>query len=139
MKVLLDTCVLSASRHPVDAIIVQRSLQDIEANDLFLSVISMGEITKGISLLPPSKKREELHRWALHVEQVYADRLLTITHDIAHSWGELTANAQLKGITIPVSDGLIAATALAHGLHLMTRNTVDFKATGVLLVNPWAL
>ena len=52
-------------------------------------------------------------------------------------WGELTAQAKLKGITIPTSDGLIAATALAHGLHVMTRNATDFQSTGVLLLNPW--
>ena len=137
MKVLLDTCVLSGLRHPTHATLLKNAMQFFDAKDLFLSVISIGEITKGITLLPASKKKSELQSWALQLENVYTDRLLNITSEVVHIWGELTAQAKLKGITIPTSDGLIAATALAHGLHVMTRNVADFKSTGILLLNPW--
>jgi FMN phosphatase YigB (HAD superfamily) len=90
-----------------------------------------------LTLLPASKKKSELQRWALQLENVYSDRLLNITSEVVHIWGELTAQAKLKGVTIPTSDGLIAATALAHGLHVMTRNVANFQSTGVLLLNPW--
>ncbi len=139
MKVLLDTGILSELRNPKNTALLQRALQPFDANDLYLSVISIGEIAKGIALLPPSKKKSELQNWALHLENSYDDRILSINDDIAHVWGELTANAQLQGKNIPAADGLIAATALTHGLHVMTRNVSDFKATGVLLLNPWEI
>lgn len=137
MRALLDTCVLSGLRHPMHANLLKKAIQFFDAEDLFLSVISIGEITKGIALLPASNKKNELQHWALQLEKVYADRILNVTSDVVHIWGELTAQAKLKGITIPAADGLIAATALAHGLHVMTRNVMDFKPTGVLLLNPW--
>jgi predicted nucleic acid-binding protein len=62
---------------------------------------------------------------------------LDINRDVVHVWSELTAKSQLKGKQIPALDGLIAATALTYGLHVMTRNVVDFENTGVLLMNPW--
>ncbi len=137
MKLLLDTCVLSGLRHPHHINLLKESLNAFESGDLFISVISIGEITKGITLLPHSKKRSDLQNWALHIENSYTDRLLTITIQIVHVWGEITANAQKKGKIIPVADGLIAATALVNGLHLMTRNAADFEPTGVLILNPW--
>ena len=57
--------------------------------------------------------------------------------ETAKLWGELTARAQKKGVVIPATDGLLAATALRHGLHVMTRNESDFKASGARIVNPW--
>ncbi len=126
MRALLDTCVLSGLRHPAHATLLKNAMQFFDAKDLFLSVISIGEITKGIALLPATKKKSELQSWALQLENVYTDRLLNITSEVVHIWGELAAQAKLKGISIPTSDGLIAATALANGLHVMTRNLADF-------------
>lgn len=76
--------------------------------------------------------------WAHHLETSYSDRILNIDREIVHVWGELTANAQIRGKVVHVSDGLIAATALVHGLHVITRNISDFEPTGVLILNPWA-
>lgn len=137
MKALLDTCVLSELRKPTSNAILETALQPFNPNDLFISVISIGEITKGIALLQPSKKKTELKNWAAQLENNYKDYLLGINVEIAHIWGELTSNAQIMGKKLPVADGLIAATALAHGLHVMTRNVADFELTGVLLLNPW--
>lgn len=137
MKILLDTCILSELRRPESRAILKNALSLFEAHQLFISVISIGEITKSISLLPISKKKTDLLQWSAKLEKNYVSRTLSINSDIAHLWGELTAKAQKSGKQIPTADGLIAATALAHGLHVMTRNVDDFKYTGVLLLNPW--
>lgn len=137
MRILLDTCILSELRNSSSAALLKKALEPFAAKDLFISVISIGEIIKGVSLLQPSKKKTELQNWAIFIETSYADRILNIDAEIVHIWGELTANAQQRGKTIPAVDGLIAATALTHGLHVMTRNISDFNSTGVFIINPW--
>jgi len=108
------------------------------SESLFVSVVSVGEIAKGIALLRESQKKSVLQAWLQALERDYVDRLLSVDLETSRIWGELTAAAQKIGKTVPASDGLIAATARRHGLHLMTRNTGDFAPTGVLLLNPWA-
>ncbi len=95
-------------------------------------------MAKGIALLKESKIKRDLQAWLQALEQHYADRILHIDLETSHTWGELTASAQKAGKIVPASDGLIAATARRHGLHVMTRNTEHFAPTGVLLINPWA-
>jgi predicted nucleic acid-binding protein len=137
MKVLLDTCVLSDLRRSDGNPRVRITVENYPDSDLFISVLTLGEIIKGIGLLAPGKKKEGLQRWVQGIEQNYADRMLPIDGETSRIWGEITAQARAQGITVPAVDGLIAATALRYGLHLMTRNTADFAATGVLLTNPW--
>ena len=137
MKILLDTCVLSELRRSDGNPRVRMTIENCPDSDLFISVLSLGEIIKGITLLAPGKKKEGLQRWAQGIEQNYTDRILPIDVETSRIWGEITAQARAQGITVPAVDGLIAATALRNGLHLMTRNTADFMATGVLLTNPW--
>jgi predicted nucleic acid-binding protein len=137
MRILLDTCVLSELRRPAPDPGVRRAVEEAAGEDLFLSVISIGEIAKGIALLRESQKKRALGAWLQALEHDYADRLLAIDREISHLWGELSAAAQKTGKVIGAADGLIAATARRHGLHLMTRNTGHFEAAGVALVNPW--
>jgi toxin FitB len=137
MKALLDTCVLSELRRSDGNPRVRMTVENYPDSDLFISVLTLGEIIKGIGLLAPGKKKEGLQRWVQGIEQNYADRMLPIDGETSRIWGEITAQARAQGITVPAVDGLIAATALRYGLHLMTRNTADFAATGVLLTNPW--
>ena len=137
MRVLLDTCVLSELRKSNCHQNVRKAIEDCADASLFLSVITVGEITKGIGLLNESQRKRELQSWLQTLEQHYADRILPIDLDIVHIWGEITANAQKSGQIIAASDGLIAATALRHGLHIMTRNVDDFEPSGGLLINPW--
>jgi predicted nucleic acid-binding protein len=139
MRVLLDTCILSELRHPHNGVLIKKTLEPLDGKDLFISVISVGEIAKGITLLKPSKRKSELQAWAIQLENSYNDRILTINSEVTHIWGELTAKAQMKGKVVSAADGLIAATALAHGLHVMTRNVSDFEPTGVFLLNPWKI
>ncbi len=137
MRILLDTCVLSELRkeqcHPG----VYRSVEKITDEELFVSVITIGEIAKGVSLLDDGRRKIELQEWLQTVKQDYSDCILQIDLETVQIWGELTARAQKSGKTVAASDGLIAATALRHGLHVMTRNVDDFLPTGTLLINPW--
>ena len=137
MKVLLDTCVLSELRRSDGNPRVRMAVENCPDSDLFISVLTLGEIIKGIALLAPGQKKEGLQRWVQGIEQNYADRMLPIDGETSRIWGEITAQARAQGITVPAVDGLIAATALRYGLHLMTRNAADFAETGVLLTNPW--
>lgn len=137
MRVLLDTCVLSELRRPQGDAGVRQSVDQISDDDLFISVISVGEIVKGIALLDAGRRKRDLQSWLQILERDYAARILPVDREAAHIWGELTATAQRDGKIISASDGLIAATARRHGLHVMTRNVADFEPTGVMLINPW--
>ena len=138
MRVLLDTCVLSELRLPKINAGVREAFDALDSDDLFVSVLSVGEIAKGIALLQEGRKKRELRTWLLTMERFYSNRLLPVDLETSRIWGEITAAAQRMGRQIPTGDGLIAATARRHGLHVMTRNTADFEATGALLINPWA-
>ena len=137
MKVLLDTCTLAELRKSSPDAGVVAAVQAIPDAQLFVSVLSVGEIAKGIGLLAAGKKRESIAAWLAALESQFSDRLLGIDAQTAKLWGELTARAQKKGTVIPATDGLLAATALRHGLSVMTRNETDFKASGARIVNPW--
>lgn len=117
---------------------MRRAVDGFDSPDLYVSVVSIGEITKGIARLKQSRKKRELESWLQALERSYGDRILPIDVETGRIWGELTATAQQTGRAVSAGDGLIAATARRHGLHLMTRNVADFAVTGVLLLNPWA-
>ncbi|MEK7407319.1 MAG: type II toxin-antitoxin system VapC family toxin [Acidobacteriota bacterium] len=137
MRLLLDTCVLAELRSPKPHPDVWRAVGALESEHLFVSVLSIGEIAKGIALLRDGEKKRQIQTWLQTLVSHYADRLLPVDLETSRIWGELTAAAQKAGRTVPAIDGLIAATARRHGLHVMTRNTADFEACGVLLLNPW--
>lgn len=137
MRYLLDTCVISELQRPAPNSGVSQFMTDVDDTNLFLSVITLGEITKGIALLRNGKRKLGLTQWASGIEQYYASRILPIDSDTAYIWGELTATAQKQGYMLPMADGLIAASARRHGLHVVTRNTRDFVHTGVMLHDPW--
>ena len=137
MKVLLDTCALSELRLPKPDAGVVGAIQELDSDDLFVSVVTIGEIVKGVALLQDGQKKRVLQTWLQTLERHYGDRLLPVDLETCRMWGELTAAAQKTGRTIPASDGLIAATARRHGLYIMTRNTADFEPAGVPLLNPW--
>lgn len=138
MTLLLDTCVISEVRHPQGNPRVREAVKQYPDENLFLSVLTLGELQKGIRLLDEGRRKHELETWLDGLARQFADRILPIDDQVAMIWGELTAAAQANGRTVPAIDGLIAATALRHGLALMTRNVDDFAATGVRLNNPWA-
>ena len=84
-----------------------------------------------------SQRKRALHEWLNTIETYYNDRLLPVDLETVRIWGEITAKAQRSGRIVAANDGLIAATALRHGLTVMTRNVADFVPTGALLFNPW--
>ena len=137
MRVLLDTCVISEIRKPQGSARVKEAVAALVSSDVFISAITFGELTKGITLLEKGKKKTALQNWLLTLEKNYARAILPIDLETVRLWGELTAQAQKNGCTVPACDGLIAATARQHGLHIMTRNIRDFEATGAMLINPW--
>lgn len=139
MRVLLDTCTISELRRPNCHPAIRQLMADTPDNSLYVSVISIGEIAKGITLLPDGHRKAELASWLAGLNQAFADRILPIDRETADIWGQLTARAQTQGKVIPMADGLIAATALQHGLSVVTRNSRDFVATGVFLIDPWAI
>lgn len=137
MRVLLDTNALAELVKPGGNPAVKAAFDEIPAVNVFLSVLTIGEIAKGVSLLPQGPKKKHLSMWLAGLEHQYAERLLPLDVETARIWGELTARSQKKGVVIPATDGLLAATALRHGLHVMTRNRKHIEATGALVLDPW--
>jgi len=136
---LLDTNVISeyGRDRPPDQRV--RGWVDAQREDvLYLSVLTLGEIRKGTTLLPPGRKRDQLERW-LEVELParFANRLLLVNGAIAEIWGAMAGQAQLAGITLAIIDGLMAATAKHHDLTVVTRNVKDFRLWGLPVNNPW--
>jgi len=135
---LLDTnCVSELVRAQPE----QRVLDWFDAADellLYLSVLTIGEIRKGLAGLPQGKRRTQLETWLeLDLQARFSGRILAIDLTIASRWGLLAADAKRKGRPLSTIDGLIAATALQHNLTLVSRNVSDFAATQVTLLNPW--
>ena len=142
MRVLLDTCALSELSKPLPNPGVRAAVGRLRPADLYVSVLTAGEIGKGVALLSDGKRKSELTVWLQTLENTYADRMLPVDLETCRIWGELTAKAQRKGQVVPAQgvpamDGLLAATAVRHGLHVMTRNVAHFEVTGVPLLNPW--
>lgn len=117
---------------------VSAFLQSAGKESVFLSVMTIGEICKGIATLPLGRKRSTLQNWLdQDVHPWFAGRILPVTVAIAEHWGLLAASAKRQGLTLAVVDGVIAATALEHGLTVATRNVEDFAGLGVPIFNPW--
>ena len=109
------------------------SLED----ELFLSALTLGELTKGLDRLPAGKKRDRLVGDYRALRSRFSARILPVTDGVAERWGALAASAERAGKKVHVVDGLVAATALVSGLTVVTRNVADFAPTQVPLVNPF--
>jgi toxin FitB len=135
MAYLLDTNVLceSSKRLPQPEVISWVRDHD---RDLHISALSMGEILKGIHLMDAGKRKHEIERWYTRIERWAANRLLVMDGPVFAEWAELYARHQRAGRKLPLLDSFIAATALHHGLTLVTRNLDDFP-TEVTMLNPW--
>ena len=134
MKYLLDTNVVSEAREPRGDEGVKRWLSSAHVADLYMSVLVVGEIRRGIERL---KRRDPVgaevyETWLCTVLRDYADRILPVDAEIAEEWGRMSVPNP-----IPIMDGLMAATAKVRGMTLVTRNTADVERTGVRLLNPF--
>lgn len=136
---LLDANVPSELTRPQSDPQVVKWLDAADDERLFLSVVSLGEIFKGLTILPESKRRQELQRWIDDTLRPWFNgRILPVTERIAERWGVLAGECQRKGKGLAMADGLIAATALEHDITVVTRNVRDFADLGVGVLNPWS-
>lgn len=135
---LFDTCLVSETAKPQADANVERWLRKLPAERIWTSVIVLGELQAGISLLDEGARRRSLVAWLARQRAAFADRLLGLDEPIARAWGELHAARQRVGRPLPVADSLIAATALVRGLAIATRNGGDFADCGVQICDPWS-
>jgi len=135
---LLDTNIPSEiiRSHPHPQVNVWVLAQDDAT--LHLSVVTIGELRKGLTILPESKRRTQLQQWLENdLIPLFTSRILPVTQAIADRWGVLSGQRQLAGRPLSMADGLIAATTLEHGLTLVTRNVKDYEDLGATVFNPW--
>jgi hypothetical protein len=131
---LLDTNVISEIRKKVPNAGVEAWFGSVLASDLYLSVLVVGEIRQGIDRLARRDpvQAEVFERWLAQLTDLYGDRIMPVTADVAQAWGRLNVPNP-----VPAVDGLLAATALVHGWTLVTRNGSDVASTGVRLLDPF--
>jgi predicted nucleic acid-binding protein len=136
---LIDTNVLSEYNRPGGPDPGVKQWLEITPRQLqYVSVITLAEIEKGIELLPAGRRRTRLEEWLQQeLETWFSGRILFIDRQVASRWASLVAQCMRGGRPLPTIDSLIAATALAHDLTVVTRNVADFQGTGVSTINPW--
>jgi predicted nucleic acid-binding protein len=131
---LLDTNVLSEVRRPLGDASVKRWISSIPTEDLYLSVLTLGEVRRGIGLLGrrDPAQAEVYEAWLVTVLRDYADRVLPVDAETAEEWGRMNVPGPVS-----IVDGLMAATAKVRNMTFVTRNTADVTSTGVRLLNPF--
>lgn len=135
MSYLIDTNVLSELRKRTPDAQVVRWLSERPATTLYLSVLTLGELRKGIEALPEGDRKHNLLDWLeTELPAFFSGRILPVDTRVADRWGRLLARA---GRPLPAIDSLLAATALAHGLTLITRNLRDFEHPELSVLDPW--
>jgi len=136
---LLDTNILSESTKPHPDEHVLNWLESVDEDRLFLSVVTLAEIQRGISLLDSGKKRDALLAWFNHDLLLrFEGRMLSVNQGVALKWGVLMSEVKRAGKAMSALDGLIAATALQENAVLVTRNLKDFGQLGIRLLNPFS-
>lgn len=138
MNFLLDTCVISelVAKKPNEQVL--RWIDTVDPASVYLSVVTIGEICKGIEKLPGSKRKTSLERWLDDELLVrFSGRIASIDTDVMLLWGKMVARLEMAGKTMSAIDSLIAAIALHGKFQLVTRNEEGFRDAGVRIVNPW--
>jgi predicted nucleic acid-binding protein len=138
MTFLLDTCVISelVARQPNPSVV--QWVDNVDEDKLFLSVIAIGEIKRGVEKLGNSARKAALQEWLEDDLLIrFRDRILPIDTAVMLVWGQLAADLEKQGKPMPAIDSLIAATCLQGRLDLVTRNESDFAHSGVTVINPW--
>ncbi|MBI2838612.1 MAG: type II toxin-antitoxin system VapC family toxin [Acidobacteria bacterium] len=137
---ILDTCVVSELvRKRPDQKVVDWVTAQAE-HTLYLSILTFGELNKGIVMLPDQDRRKHrLKEWLRRdLHERFRGRVLGLSEEVVLRWGEIDGEAERNGKQIPVIDGLIAATALVAGAVVVTRNELHFQRSGAEVINPWA-
>ena len=135
---LLDTnCISELIRVEPEPHVVQW-IEEIDERLLYISVLTIGEIRKGIAGLVAGKQRSKLESWLeLELKTRFSNRILPIDDEVVERWVVLSARSKAQGMPLALIDGLLAATALHHQLAIVTRNVADFIQTDVSIVSPW--
>ncbi len=139
MKFLLDTNVISelVAKQPNPRVV--QWIDSLDPNSVYLSVITIGELRKGIEKLPDSKRKDALRMWLNDDLLIrFSGRILALDIPVMLTWGILVGQLERTGQPLPALDSLIAALALHYWSTLATRNEGDFRAAGIALLNPWA-
>ena len=135
---LLDTNVISELRRPRPSARVQSFIASRALEELFVSTVTFAEIRYGIEAVGDPIRRAELHDWLMHkVRPMFDQRVLGVSEDVMFKWRLLVEDGRKVGHTFSQPDLIIAATALHHGLSVVTRDTGDYKLARVPLLNPW--
>lgn len=138
MKYLIDTCVISEVIKPNPNSNVLNWLGNQEEQNLYLSVLTFGEIEKGIEKSVSLNKKRKLKLWVEEeLKQRFKNRVLPIEMQVATTWGEIQGRSEIIGKPLPSIDGLIAVTGLVNNCVVVTRNISDMEQSGVELLNPW--
>lgn len=138
MRYLLDTNVISEliARHPSERVI--NWLDQLDPASVYLSVITIGELRKGIEKLADSSRKDQLQQWLTDELSIrFKERILALDVNVMLTWGELVGRLERHGRPLAAIDSLIAAIALTHSCTLVTRNEADFKDIGLSVINPW--
>ncbi|MCI5208745.1 MAG: type II toxin-antitoxin system VapC family toxin [Candidatus Electrothrix sp. ATG2] len=139
MNYLLDTCVISELVKPRPNTAVIGWLARNPADRLFLSSLTIGELKRGITRLPDSKKKNRLMMWLDTLLADYGDRILPVDRSVAEAWGIMQARAEDSGKRMSIIDGYIAATASVYQMTVVTRNEEDFSPSHQAILNPWKM
>lgn len=137
-RFLIDTNVISEITRPRPNARVVKWIEDTEESLLYLSVLTLGEIRKGVYLLPEGRRRASLNAWLENdLSLRFSGRILPIDMSVADQWGRISAKASATGSPIPVIDGLLAGTAIHYDLTIVSRDETFSAIEGVELFNPW--
>jgi len=137
VKYLLDTCVVSELIKKMPDSNVVNWLKQQDESDLYLSVMTFGEIEKGIQQAPSVAQKKKLREWLEDLEQRFQGRIIPIDIHVAIKWGEIQGSLVSRGKTLPAIDSLIAISALAHNFTVVTRNISDMERSTVNILDPW--
>lgn len=138
MTFMLDTCVISelVKQRPDENVV--RWIDSVDERRLYLSVLTLGELEKGITKLQASQRKNDLREWLEHdLTARFEGRILPVDFAVAAAWGTLQGEAERSGKKLPVIDSLLAATAEIHQLTIATRNVADFERCSDAIFNPW--
>lgn len=138
MRFLIDTCIVSELIKPSPNASVVEWFRETDELDVAMSVMTLGELQKGIDRLAAGKRRRQLVEFLDDIQRRFEHRLLPVTVEVARRWGTSCAEALARGTALSGIDALVAATALVNGLIVVTRNVRDFEPIGVRVLDPFA-
>jgi len=138
MRYLLDTVVISELLASEPAVKVMQWVDQLPVEAVYVSVITLGELRKGVEKLDDNHRRHTLRRWLFDdLVSRFDGKILPIDTEVMLEWGEMMAELERDGHTMATTDSLIAALARRHACTLVTCNEADFKGAGISIANPW--